>query len=575
MFKFYRILVLAGGILVFFSNALTFAQGVELQVIQKFEQRSVGHWGQVKFADMDGDGDEDMVARYSKDGFVIGIWLYQTDSQKFSDSVDCTIDLGYTSKTCWFNVGDLNSDGKADVAIMSQYNLNHPPKLVWGRESFPALITASDLDCSYPVDADYQQTGQYTSVTIGDFNGDGDMDLVFPDQGTKLSTGNYGGRAVIYFGGADIDGDPDLVLNLPGTDEEVAISDSTHIFLRWFSPFMDSGDFNGDGNTDIFAGGFYSSTNIKLISAVTGQEQEAWNSGAGIIFLGGSDLDDVPDIVMIAPDEFLQFTSPNDFLYLGYCVYNAGDYDGDGTDDISLPSWYWGINFVYKGNRGYMQAPTIFQTRILRTPEFYYTKDRYNSLGYSDQFGPNLVPIGDINNDGTPDLGNTKNFFGNGPLTPGIRLFFITPEKSDAIEWDYETSDYIAIHPSNKDFDGDGVADILAFDQNSKLNILKVVITTDVEKDPIGIVDKYMLNQNYPNPFNPSTTIDYSLSEKSIVNLNVYNNRGELVQNVVSGIKNAGNHSAIFNGAHLPSGIYFYQLTAGKFRATKKFILIK
>ena len=49
----------------------------------------------------------------------------------------------------------------------------------------------------------------------------------------------------------------------------------------------------------------------------------------------------------------------------------------------------------------------------------------------------------------------------------------------------------------------------------------------------------------------------------------------KVVNNLVNERQNAGNHSVIFNASELAGGVYFYRITAGKFRAVKKLILLK
>ncbi|MCB9247138.1 MAG: hypothetical protein H6613_00610 [Ignavibacteriales bacterium] len=50
---------------------------------------------------------------------------------------------------------------------------------------------------------------------------------------------------------------------------------------------------------------------------------------------------------------------------------------------------------------------------------------------------------------------------------------------------------------------------------------------------------------------------------------------GVEVKTLVSENKIAGNYVINFNAGNLPSGIYFYDLSSGTFRSTKKMILIK
>ena len=85
----------------------------------------------------------------------------------------------------------------------------------------------------------------------------------------------------------------------------------------------------------------------------------------------------------------------------------------------------------------------------------------------------------------------------------------------------------------------------------------------------------FRLEQNYPNPFNPSTIIEYSLSVESKVKLEIYDILGRKISTLVNKIQKAGNHSVVFNGGNLASGIYFYRLSAGNFIETKKLVLLK
>ena len=90
----------------------------------------------------------------------------------------------------------------------------------------------------------------------------------------------------------------------------------------------------------------------------------------------------------------------------------------------------------------------------------------------------------------------------------------------------------------------------------------------------------FALYQNYPNPFNPVTTIKYELPEKSYININIFNIRGEKVTELVSGVQMAGYHQVIWNGKNLngksvSSGIYIYSLSTDEFHSVKKMLLFK
>jgi choice-of-anchor B domain-containing protein len=87
--------------------------------------------------------------------------------------------------------------------------------------------------------------------------------------------------------------------------------------------------------------------------------------------------------------------------------------------------------------------------------------------------------------------------------------------------------------------------------------------------------ENYELDQNYPNPFNPMTQIQYELPREGKINLTLYNTLGMEVMKLDRGIKPAGIHQISFDGSHLPSGIYFYQLRSGNFVKTRKMSLLK
>lgn len=467
-----------------------------LRVIQQFKESIIGWNGNIILADVNGDGHKDIVARYSQRSKLVGgIWLWR--GNKFSDSVNCTINLGFITE-CVVTAGDLNGDGKEDLAFLSQYSSYHPPKIVFGRSTWPDSIKIADLLCGpIPNDSSFESQGAYGSMTIGDFNADGYGDLVYEMQGNDTSgalKNLYAGRLIMYFGAAAMDSIPDWVYK--GAQTYNITGTTSTITPRYFSPWhIDKGDFNGDGKMDLLTSGWnaYSSINIYNNQGVM---QSMYNCGAGMVFLGGSGLatDSIPDVILMASDKWLQYTTPLIYLWLGYAIYNAGDVNGDSVDDISLPGWYLDIALVFKGNNMWTQAATKNDVRVVRDEAFAYTKNRFNFAGYADQMGMNMMSIGDVNGDGLGDLALTRNFFGGMPTEErGVGLFFMKPNQSGVIKSDYETTDYIQVMPLSIDFDGDGVKEFFAYNANYKLSILKVMpVSTasvaDVPADQGGVV---------------------------------------------------------------------------------------
>jgi len=99
---------------------------------------------------------------------------------------------------------------------------------------------------------------------------------------------------------------------------------------------------------------------------------------------------------------------------------------------------------------------------------------------------------------------------------------------------------------------------------------------TDEVVVPVGTA----LVGNYPNPFNPETVISFSTARKDRVVIDVFNIKGQRVRSLVSGVYEAGEHSVVWNGLsdvgrQVGSGVYFYRMVAGEYRAVRKMVLVK
>jgi hypothetical protein len=98
---------------------------------------------------------------------------------------------------------------------------------------------------------------------------------------------------------------------------------------------------------------------------------------------------------------------------------------------------------------------------------------------------------------------------------------------------------------------------------------------TSVSHRRLVLPKNFKLEQNYPNPFNPATVISFQLSVSSHVSLKVFDVTGREVATLVDDEMTAGNHSVRFAPRDVAGGLYFYQLTAGKFSQTRKAVVIK
>ncbi|KAF0152939.1 MAG: hypothetical protein FD143_616 [Ignavibacteria bacterium] len=112
-------------------------------------------------------------------------------------------------------------------------------------------------------------------------------------------------------------------------------------------------------------------------------------------------------------------------------------------------------------------------------------------------------------------------------------------------------------------------------------------------KNQMDIPTNFYLEQNYPNPFNPKTTIQYVIPsgakesfgiassqtprDDNYVTLKVFDVLGREVATLVNEEKSVGEHTVQFNGSHLASGMYLYQINIGhgRFIQNKKMMLVK
>lgn len=104
------------------------------------------------------------------------------------------------------------------------------------------------------------------------------------------------------------------------------------------------------------------------------------------------------------------------------------------------------------------------------------------------------------------------------------------------------------------------------------------ILWTEVGEDVqqvSSVPSQFSLEQNFPNPFNPTTTIRFALSEPAMVDLTVYNILGQSVKTLVSGDLDPGEYDVTLDATDMPTGVYFYRLTAGPFVQSRKLVILK
>ncbi len=228
------------------------------------------------------------------------------------------------------SAGDLNGDGYDDIIIGDDFK--DAAYIFFGG---PHMSNIPNVKLS---DNNGSSFG-YSVSGAGDVNGDGYSDVIVgaPSSGQYYVTG----KDYIYFGGPNMDNNPDVILN--STSGELGNSVAC------------AGDVNGDGYSDVMAS--------------CGSEV--------LIYYGGSSMDSIANVTLQQPGS----------SFLGASIADAGDVNGDGYSDVIVGSY--GKAYVYYG--GSPMDSTAGKILI-------------GDAQSSSYFGEHVCGAGDLNGDGYSDL---------------------------------------------------------------------------------------------------------------------------------------------------------------------------
>ena len=86
---------------------------------------------------------------------------------------------------------------------------------------------------------------------------------------------------------------------------------------------------------------------------------------------------------------------------------------------------------------------------------------------------------------------------------------------------------------------------------------------------------EFILYPAYPNPFNSTVALGFNLPSQQQVSLQLFNQRGRLIETLVDGRLGVGIHSSVWESDNQSSGVYFYRLESGQLQQTRRLTLVK
>ncbi|MBD3424634.1 MAG: T9SS type A sorting domain-containing protein [Candidatus Latescibacteria bacterium] len=463
-------------------------------------------------------------------------------------------------------IKDLNEDEVGDMVVANGGANEISIRLGTGGGTFGAV---NKID-----------VGVYTSsVTAGDFNEDGHKDLAIAGEGavplllgvgdgTFISGESYDSSG-ISIAAADYNGDTheDLAIVKPDPANNVSImigcGDGT---------FSSAVNYDaGDDPQSVTSGDFNEDNNIDLAVANMGSDNVSILLGAG-------------DGTFNLIDNFKVAMEPR---YVA-----ASDFDNDSHVDLAVANSVSDNVSILMGIGDGTFINTVNYTTVGENPlsvtSADFNNDNRTDLGVLSYEG-GLTILMNISEGGSATMLSS---YLCSAINDGIEITWTLSESSEDLNFSIhrETDGSGAFLPIDAKINRINDLSYKAFDRSCRPGTgyrYRVDVTDDEGTRTLFITEviniqapKLALSQNYPNPFNPSTTIYYSLPERSHVTLDIFDVSGRRIARLVDAIREAGTHQAKWsglnvNGASVSSGVYFYKLTAGKGSITRKMVLMK
>ena len=533
-----------------YENAGTADEPEFFEVPDFFSELAVGANPVPAFADLDDDGDLDLLVGISEGGQLIrypNSGTINVPAFLESESSELT-DVGLYAYP-WF----VDLDGDGDSELLSGKDI-HGFSFWWNVGSAAAASWQ-------PSNAEFDGLGMDTywnSPCLADLTGDGKADLLYGTASGPLAYYRNSGtltdpawtEVTSLFGG---------VLDVGGA--------STPVFV----------DFDGDGDLDLISGSQMGDMrqyrNTGTVNAPAWQADHTYFSSIDHSIYASitlADLDGDHDLDAVVGDLsgnlYYHRNTGSGFSYesamfsgisfSGTTVPRLVDMNRDGLRDLVVGLEDGTLAFVENVGTSTAAAWEV-------------QADFFTGIDVGSSCSPTLA---DYDGDGDHDL-----------LTGDLfhELQYFENVHGDWVEDPSVVADLVVgqnAAPALADLDGDGDLDLTVGNYDGTFNYFENLTMTATVPE-ISMPDAFALSA-YPNPFNPVTTLHFILPIAGMLEVKVYDVTGQQVALLVSRHYEAGRHAVMWEGCNaggrqLSSGIYLVVLTANQHHAVQRVSLIR